>query len=83
MTIKKPLTPELHSTIPALVSPLPQVDMAHMGVQVLLLVESHTTHLALKGFVPRVNSPMVDKLKMSGKFLSTFSTSPGSLTAVN
>ena len=52
VTIKKPLASELHSTVPALVPPLPQVDVTHVGVQVLLLVEPHPAHLALKGFVP-------------------------------
>ena len=83
VAVQKSLASELHATLSALVPPLPQVNVADMGVEVLLLVEPHPTHLALEWLVPRVNPPVIDKLEMSGKLLSALSASPGSVTSVH
>ena len=83
VTVQKSLASELHATLLALVPPLAQVDVADVGVEVLLLVEPHPTHLALEGLVPRVNPAVIDKLQMSGKLLSALSASPGSVTSVH
>ena len=83
MAVKQSFPPELHLTNITLVSPLPQVDVPHVGLQVLLLVEPRPADVALEGFVTRVNPPVIHQLKMSGKILPAELTSPGSLKTMN
>ena len=51
MTVQQASPPELHLAEAALVASLPQVDVAHVGLQVLLLVEPGSADVALEGFV--------------------------------
>ena len=57
--------------------------MAHVGVEVLLLVEPGPAHVALEGLVPGVDPPVVDELEVTGEVFPTFQTSPGPLAPVH